>query len=140
MKKIDSVDRSIVYSETLAQELAQFSIRVLIVEPAAFRTENIFASPSFEGNPIADYDSTREGSKTRLKQIDGTQPGDPVKAMRVLVDVVRGEGVAAGRTTPVVLGLGSDYYRAVKDILEAKREEIEQWREVTVSTDLPPDA
>lgn len=56
-----------------------------------------------------------------------------------MLDVVRGEGIAAGKPTPVVLGLGSDFYHFVGDILDAKKQELEEWKEVTISTDHPPE-
>ena len=109
---------------------------MLIVEPAAFRTENMFASPSFEGNPIADYDSMREGSKARVKQIDGTQPGDPVKAMRVLVDVVRGEGVAADKEWPLFLPLGREAEEAIRSKFKELDGVLGEWGEVIRDTRL----
>ncbi|KAG1853405.1 hypothetical protein F4604DRAFT_2044488 [Suillus subluteus] len=87
-----------VMGETLAVELAPFNIRVLIVEPGAFRTENI-CSNKFDTwtNPIPDYDETRTKAEARHESTPGKQPGDPIQAMKFVVDVVRGEGVAAGR-------------------------------------------
>ncbi|KAJ7816066.1 hypothetical protein B0H14DRAFT_3475590 [Mycena olivaceomarginata] len=41
-----------VFSETLASDVAQFSIRVLIIEPAAFRTDALISNPMYTGNPL----------------------------------------------------------------------------------------
>jgi len=45
---------------------------------------------------------------------NGKQPGDPNKGVEVLLDVIRGEGVAAGKAFPTALSLGSDCYSVVK--------------------------
>ena len=87
--------------ETLAVELATLNIRVLIVEPGSFRTEGIYTNPFDVSNPIPDYEEQRADSLMTYNALDGKQPGDPVKAMNAVVDVVRGEGVAAGREWPL---------------------------------------
>ncbi|KAH0828727.1 hypothetical protein J3R83DRAFT_3138 [Lanmaoa asiatica] len=94
--------------ETLAVELAPLNIRVLIVEPGAFRTEGIYRNPFYASNPIPDYEEQRADSLLTYNAVAGKQPGDPAKAMNAVVDVVRGEGVAAGREWPLYLVLGKD--------------------------------
>ncbi|KAJ7883418.1 hypothetical protein B0H14DRAFT_3432874 [Mycena olivaceomarginata] len=72
------------------------AVRVLLVEPGAFRT-NVSAHAYFTQHPIADYDALREASAARFGSLLGTEPGDPARAMEAVVDVVRGEGRARGR-------------------------------------------
>ena len=62
-------------------ELSQFHIRVLLVEPGAFRTEGIYGQTYFDLNPIEDYDSVRRSAMTRFASIPGREPGDPDKAV-----------------------------------------------------------
>lgn len=120
-----------VMGETLAFELAPFNIRVLIVEPGAFRTENIYSN-KFDSwtNPIPDYDEARAGALARHEAIPGTQPGDPMKAMRFVVDVVRGEGVAAGREWPSYLVLGEDAERDVRKKCMMMLKHLDEWQDV----------
>ena len=63
------------------------------------------------------------------------QPGDPKKGANVIIDVVKGEGVAKDKEfTPVVL-LGSDCYRdATKTLTEAVAK-FDEWKEISISTD-----
>ncbi|KAG1874810.1 hypothetical protein F4604DRAFT_721095 [Suillus subluteus] len=120
-----------VMGETLAAELAPFNIRVLIVEPGAFRTENI-CSNKFDTwtNPIPDYDETRTKAEARHEATPGNQPGDPMKAMKFVVDVVRGEGVAAGREWPLYLVLGEDAERDVRNKCMMMLKHLDEWQDV----------
>lgn len=117
--------------ETLALEVAPFNIRVLIVEPGAFRTENIYVN-NFDTwtNPIPDYDNTRAEAATQWGAIHGKQPGDPVKAMKIVVDIVRGEGVAVGREWPLYLILGEDAERDVRNKCAKVLQHLDGWRDV----------
>ncbi|KIK45749.1 hypothetical protein CY34DRAFT_801215 [Suillus luteus UH-Slu-Lm8-n1] len=120
-----------VMGETLALELAPFNIRVLIVEPGAFRTENIYSN-KFDTwtNPIPDYDETRAETLAKYEAIPGKQPGDPMKAMKFVVDVVRGEGVAAGREWPSYLVLGEDAERDIRNKCMMMLKHLDEWKDV----------
>ena len=66
---------------------------------------------------------------------NGKQPGDPLKGVDVVVDVVRGEASAVGKEFLPVLALGSDCYGVVKCESEATLLALEEWKDVTTSTD-----
>ena len=119
------------YGETLSAELAPFNIRVLIVAPGQFKTE---LSHPILGTPIADYDAARD---TLRKQVEWSKhvpgQGDPAKGMDALVDVVRGEGRAAGHagTLPLWLVLGKDAIPDVKARAKRLADAAEEWKEVS---------
>ena len=69
--------------------------------------------------------------------MNGNQPGDPKKAVEILIDIVKGEGVAAGRVPPTYVGLGSDAYQIIKDVCSATLQRLEDWKDVITSPDLP---
>ena len=73
------------FSQTLAQEVAEFGIHVTIVEPAGFSTD--WSGPSAKrATPIAAYDGARARNAERRKHV---VPGDPEAtgpAMLALVD------------------------------------------------------
>ncbi|KAG2125688.1 hypothetical protein DEU56DRAFT_566794 [Suillus clintonianus] len=119
-----------VMGETLAVELAPFNIRVLIVEPGAFRTENIYSN-KFDTwtNPIPDYDETRAEILVKVEAIPGKQPGDPMKGMKLVVDVVRGEGAAAGKEWPLYLVLGGDAERDIRNKCAAMLKHLDEWQD-----------
>ncbi|KAF7360030.1 NAD(P)-binding protein [Mycena venus] len=65
---------------------------MLIVEPAAFRTDALIKDSVYMGNPIPDYNEMRQAAIERYKRTHEMLRGDPRKAMEAVVDVVRGEG------------------------------------------------
>jgi len=119
-----------VMGETLAVELASFNIRVLIVAPGAFRTENIYSNKFDTTHPIPDYDETRAKALLRYETVPGKQPGDPAKAMKIVVDVVRGEGVAVGREWPLYLVLGEDAEQDVRNKCMKVFKHLDEWQDV----------
>lgn len=125
-----------VLGETLSVELKEFNIRVLLVEPGAFRTKNIFSRPFYEGNKIADYDALREHAEGLYTKADGHQPGDPVKAMDVVVDVVQGQGRARGKRWPTILPLGMEAEQAIRNKSEVMQEMLDDWKDIIRDTRL----
>ncbi|KAL4063820.1 hypothetical protein J3A83DRAFT_4361908 [Scleroderma citrinum] len=121
--------------ETLALEVAPFNIRVLIVEPGSFRTEKVYRHPFDEANPIDDYDEDRKRISSTWRSIAGKEPGDPTKAMKAVVDVVRGEGYAAGKAWPLYLVLGRDADRDIRDKCAKMIRHLDEWNEVVQGVD-----
>ncbi|KAJ6595631.1 hypothetical protein DFH09DRAFT_144027 [Mycena vulgaris] len=123
-------------TETLTVELAQFNIRVLLVQPSAFRTRMVRTADNYNiQNPIAAYDDTRRESINQYASRDGTQMGDPDKAMEAVVDVVRGEGAAQGKPWPGYLLLGKDADRDVRAKCKIMTEHLDEWCEVVRGVD-----
>ena len=70
----------------------------------------------------------------RLAAMKVHQLGDPGKAAELIVDVARGEGVAAGKDIPPFIAVGSDAYREIADELASAQHKLEDWKELTCST------
>lgn len=116
-------------SEVLAEDVAEFGVKVTVVEPGAFRTDFLKAeSLAIAENPLADYKAIRKSHEKYLK-MDGTQAGDPEKAAEVFIEI------AENPNPPVRLFLGSDAYNRATQKLELIKEEMENWKTVTTSTD-----
>ena len=64
----------------------------------------------------------------------GNEPGDSVKAGEVLVDLVRGEGVAAGREVPILIPLGPDTLDTIGTVSDSYAKTREEWKDVILST------
>jgi len=74
-------------SEALAAEVAPFGMRVLIVEPGAFRTR-LFGS-AFRAMPtLPAYAETVGATRAYVEKEAGAQAGDPVKAARAIIETV----------------------------------------------------
>ncbi len=94
-------------SESMASEVEPLGLRVLIVEPGAFRTR-LFGS-GFRSMPeIAAYAPTVGPTRAYAASSDGVQPGDPVKAARAIADAVE-----AGAPT-LRLPLGADAVTSIR--------------------------
>ncbi|CAG9989101.1 unnamed protein product [Clonostachys byssicola] len=65
----------------------------------------------------------------------GMPPGDPVKIAKAMADVVKGEGIAAGRTWSSRIALGSDSLRWWKIKRQQEAVVMDRWEDVTISTD-----
>lgn len=111
---------------------------MLIVEPAAFRTNSLMNTPYYLGNKIADYDGAREKSMQWYSTINALVKGDPAKAMEVLTDVVRGEGKAAGRPWPLYLILGDIGVQGIADKCHRMLKVIDDWKDVSTGLDVDP--
>ncbi|KAJ7444571.1 hypothetical protein B0H11DRAFT_1825279 [Mycena galericulata] len=116
-------------AETLAIEVAPLGVRVLLVAPGAFRT-GISNTTYHTENPLADYDKLRALSLERFNALHGTEKGDPAKAMEVVVDVVRGEGVARGRPWPGTLVLGEDAENDLRAKTKRALDNLDAWSDV----------
>src|SRR6185295_7039279 len=66
-------------SEALAQEMAAFGVKVLIVEPGQFRTQ--LAGSGMRHMPAIDaYEAVVGGTRQFARTMHNTQAGDPRKA------------------------------------------------------------
>jgi len=123
-----------VLGETLNLEVAEFGIRVLIVEPGAFKTENIFSQPVYAGNEFEDYNKLREIARKQFEDVYDKLPGDPVKGMNVLADVVRGEGRAKGKAWPLYLPLGIEAEDAIRQKTQIIEKVMVEWKDIIRDT------
>lgn len=117
-------------SEALADEVRPLGIKVLIVEPGAFRTA-LFSNISTSAQ-IADYASTVGPTRQMIETGNGTQPGDPVKAAAAILTALD-----AG-ATPLRLPLGDDAVDAILNHLDGIRTEVTAWDKLARNTRLTP--
>ena len=116
-------------SDALRKELAPLGIRVTVIEPGAFRTE--FAGRSLKGatKEIDDYKDTVGPRRKQNDKTSGTQQGDPQKAAQAMIKITEGDKV------PFRLLLGSDAIKLTREELNNQQQELEDWSELSKSTD-----
>ncbi len=113
-------------SEALADETREFGIKVLIVEPGAFRT-GLFASASDSAASEIYADSVGQ-TRAMIDTGNGTQPGDPAKAAAAVLSALDAE------QTPLRLPLGSDAVDAITAHLDTVRADLSAWEQIARET------
>ena len=112
-------------SESLASETAAFGIKVLIIEPGAFRTNFLQGSNAkFEDVSQAYKGGLAEAVLEKYRGADGKQGGDPEKACRYIFDAVVGQGDFKGKEVTRVM-LGKDCHGRVREKVEKIRRDLE---------------
>lgn len=116
-------------SEALYQEVSPLGIKVMIVEPGAFRTK--FYDEALKGTtkPIADYAETAGKRHVENEKNNRDQLGNPDKGGRVIVDTIEQD------VYPKRLPLGSDAARLVEKVLTDRLAEVQAWKEVSGRSD-----
>ena len=117
--------------ETLAQELVDLGIKLILVEPGGLRTDFSGRSLQRAERTLQDYDSTAGACIRILAEHAGHEPGDPRKAAQAIVTAVDAE------RPPLRLLLGSDALRYAVGKLEGLQAEIERWSWLSATTDFP---
>ncbi|HXB09282.1 MAG TPA: SDR family NAD(P)-dependent oxidoreductase [Puia sp.] len=119
------------FSEVLALDLAEFGIRVTVVEPAGFRTGFLTeGSLAFTESKIPGYDAVRK-TQERYLAMNGRQPGDPEKAAEIMI------ALAERADPPLHLFLGADAYNRASKKLGEMTTELEKWKATTIAADYP---
>jgi len=123
--------------ECLQQETAQFGIQSVIFEPGYYRS-NIFSPTKLKTAPsrIAEYEETEKALAGFIAATDGNQPGDPRKLVERIIDVVKSEGMAAGKAMPPRLPMGRDAMAIIVEKCEATLQICKEWENLITSTDI----
>ena len=124
-------------------EIAGFGLQSLLFQLGFFRTKifhpgnlKVETDPSLSIPDYAEFNKLVGGF---VQQMNGNQPGDPKKAVQVMIDLVKGEGVAKDRTVPERLPLGTDVFDKIKAKYTKYLAVCDEWESVITSTDLSED-
>lgn len=120
------------FSEALSYEVAPLGIKVTIVEPSGFRTDWAGSSMTIYPNR-PEYDATVGATAERMRNVNGAQAGDPVKAAEAVVQI------ANVPDPPLRLLLGGDAVRLAEQFGLSRMEADLKWRELSLSADFTAD-
>ncbi|WP_409180489.1 oxidoreductase [Amycolatopsis sp. VS8301801F10] len=116
-------------SEALAAEVAPFGVKVLIVEPGAFRT-SFGGAAMHRSRTIDAYAQSTAATRAAVDGMDGTQPGDPAKAAAAILRAVDAPDA------PLRLALGGDAVDAIRGKIAALAKDLDSWETVSRATAL----
>ncbi len=116
------------FSEVLNNEVKPLGIKVIIVEPGAFRTDWQGSSMN-RASVAADYEQTVGAINRFREETDGKQPGDPARAAAIITQAVQLED------PPLRLLLGRDALAAAERSSNERAAEAKRWEAVSGSTD-----
>ena len=116
------------FSETLHREVKDLGIKVTIIAPGAFRTDWAGRSAQESKADIKDYAVTADAFKSIIRNSDGSQPGNPVKAAEAIIDIVE------NNNPPLRLLLGTDALQQARIKLTELSSDFDAWESTTTST------
>ncbi|MBE7218020.1 MAG: SDR family NAD(P)-dependent oxidoreductase [Caulobacteraceae bacterium] len=118
-------------SEALSKELEPIGPKVLVVEPGPFRTDFAGRSLKTTDHPLDAYAETAGARREEMRGYAGSQPGDPVRAAKAIVDVLSSDD------PPLRLVLGKMGEKVVREKLQGALDDMAEWKETTLATDFP---
>lgn len=118
-------------SEALSKEVAHLGIKVLIVEPSGFRTDWAGRSANEAPTTIEDYRETSDQRMQQIRTSSGNQPGDPVRAVKAIVQAVEAE------KPPLRLLLGKFALAGARNKITELQRDFDAWAEITEGADAP---
>ena len=116
-------------SEALTAEVAPLGIRVLLVEPGAFRT-GFGGARMQRSEPMEAYAETVGPTREMVDGMEGTQPGDPAKAAAAILAALDAS------EPPLRLALGGDAVDFIRLKHDRLRADLDAWEAVSRDTAL----
>ena len=119
--------------EALDKELRPLNIAVTSVQPGAFRTDWSGRSMKRSNVEIDDYSQHVKERIDMIGNIDGKQPGDPLRAAKIIFELSRNPN------PPDKLLLGAGVLSTYKEKLSGLLNQIDEFEQTTLSADFPQD-
>lgn len=113
-------------TESLAQEVAGFGIKVTLIEPGGFATDWAGSSAT-HASPQPQYDSLRAALAEQAANAPAEFFGDPVAAGRAILEVVDAE------TPPLRVFFGTMPTLMVPGIYQSRLEGWEEWKHLAIA-------
>jgi NAD(P)-dependent dehydrogenase (short-subunit alcohol dehydrogenase family) len=118
------------FTESLAQELSPFGVKVCALEPGGMRTNWGVRANQDTPELLPDYEPSVGAVVNALKSYWGQEISDPVKVAQVVLRL------ASSDRLPPHLLIGSDAVHFAAEAEKARAAEAEHWQEISLSTDV----
>src|ERR1700757_925897 len=118
------------FTESVAQEVAPFGVKVCALEPGGMRTNWGARANKDTPNLLPDYEPSVGAVIKALASYWGNEMSDPAKVAQLILRLADSDQL------PAHLLLGSDAVQFAGQAEVARTQEAERWREVSVSTDV----
>ncbi len=116
------------FSQALQKEMMHFGVHVTLVEPGPFRTEWGGSSSIRTQSVIPDYSQTAGARIRAIQAYSGTQPGDPAKAAKLIVEIVESD------YPPLHLPLGEFAIDGFREKMAVVENDIKAWEDKSRDT------
>ncbi|KLU54982.1 short-chain dehydrogenase [Paenibacillus sp. VT-400] len=118
------------FSQAIAEEFAHFNVKVTAVSPGFFRTDFLdTSSAKYTDQGITEYAKPLAEFREFHDNRNHQQAGDPVKLAQVILKLSQIEN------PPVSFIAGSDGLTWADTVVKNQIEQIELWKDLSVSTD-----
>ncbi|HXJ93681.1 MAG TPA: SDR family NAD(P)-dependent oxidoreductase [Terriglobia bacterium] len=118
------------FTESLAQEVAPFGVKVCTLEPGGMRTN--WGTRAHKDTPdlLPDYEPSVGALVKALHSLWGQENSDPAKVAQLILRL------ASSDRLPAHLLLGSDAAKYAGEAERARAADADHWREISLSTDV----
>ena len=117
------------FTESLAQEVAPFGVKVCAFEPGGMRTNWGVRAHQNMPEVLPDYEPSVGATVKALHSLWGQENSDPAKVAQLILRL------AGSDRLPAHLLVGSDAVKYASEAEKARAADAERWREISVSTD-----
>jgi NAD(P)-dependent dehydrogenase (short-subunit alcohol dehydrogenase family) len=117
------------FTESLAQEVAPFGVKVCALEPGGMRTNWGARANKDIPKLLPEYGPSVGAIVKALESVWGQENSDPAKVAQVVLRLATSDHL------PAHLLLGSDAVKYAGEAEAARAADAERWREISVSTD-----
>ncbi|MGN9786816.1 SDR family NAD(P)-dependent oxidoreductase [Nonomuraea sp. ZG12] len=114
-------------NDSLAQEVADFGIKVTVVEPGGFATRSGKNPDPLDNGHMAEADPVYDGLRQRIAQFAGRQPaGDPAAAAQALLKIVDSD------SPPLRVLFGQGFYPLLQQVYAERLKTWADWQDLSV--------
>lgn len=118
------------FSESLALDVADFGIRVTLVEPGFTRTDFLESSSIRYGSrQVAGYEEASQKLRAHYASYNGKQSGDPAKLAAAMLTLANSEN------PPLRFASGSDAFEGMTSKLAGVQSELHSYQKLSASID-----